>query len=125
MDVHPWRSLGGSERIDTWRELHRIKVAQTGYAGLELAGSGGLSAAALIRAHSGRFPLIHLKDMVGEGDRRTYAEVGEGVMDFEPIFQASEAQGVAWYIVEQDVCVRPSLESARLSLQNLRRWGKA
>ncbi|HEX28724.1 TPA: sugar phosphate isomerase/epimerase, partial [Candidatus Poribacteria bacterium] len=29
-----------------------------------------------------------------------------------------------WYIVEQDVCQRPSLESARISFENLRRWGK-
>jgi sugar phosphate isomerase/epimerase len=51
--------------------------------------------------------------------------VGEGVIDFRPIFEASEAQGAEWYIVEQDRCARPSLESARISLENLKRWGKA
>lgn len=85
----------------------------------------GESPAALIRAHGGRFPLIHLKDMVGTGEERTFAEVGEGVMAFEPIFAASEAQGAQWYIVEQDRCSRPSLDSARISLENLRKWGKA
>lgn len=80
---------------------------------------------AFIKANSGRFPLVHLKDMTGEGDARTWAEVGEGVIDFKPIFSASEAQGVEWYIVEQDRCARPSLESAKLSLDNLKKWGKA
>lgn len=86
----------------------------------------GESPAELIEAHSGRFPLIHLKDMTaGEGEQRTFAEVGEGILDFEPIFRAAEANGAAWYIVEQDRCAGPSLESARISLQNLKKWGKA
>ena len=85
----------------------------------------GQDPAALIQAHAGRYPLIHLKDMIGEGDARTWAEVGQGLLDFSPIFAASEAQGARWYIVEQDRCAGPSLESARLSLQNLIRWGKA
>ncbi len=86
---------------------------------------GGQDPAAFIQAHAGRFPLIHLKDMVGEGDGRTFAEVGEGKIDFAAIFAAAEAQGAAWYIVEQDTCQRPSLESAKLSLENLKGWGKA
>ena len=82
----------------------------------------GEDPAAMIRAHAGRFPLIHLKDMVGAGAERTYAEVGEGVIDFAPIRAASEAQGAEWYIVEQDACARPSLESVRISLDNIRSW---
>jgi sugar phosphate isomerase/epimerase len=86
---------------------------------------GGQDPAAFIRAHSGRFPLIHLKDMKGTGKERTYTEVGEGLLDFQAIFTASEAQGAAWYIVEQDICARPTLESAKLSLDNLKKWDKA
>jgi sugar phosphate isomerase/epimerase len=85
---------------------------------------GGQDPAAFIRAHSGRFALIHLKDMIGAGEQRTYAEIGEGVLDFAPIFAACEAQGTQWYVVEQDLCARPSLESAKLSLKNLAKWGK-
>lgn len=84
----------------------------------------GRDPATFIKENAGRFPLVHLKDMVGEGQDRTFAEVGEGRVDFEAVFAASEAQGVAWYIVEQDVCRRPSLESARISLENLKRWDK-
>jgi sugar phosphate isomerase/epimerase len=86
---------------------------------------GGQDPAAFIEANAGRFPLIHLKDMVGEGDQRTFAEVGEGTLDFAAIFGAAESQGAAWYIVEQDICKGSSLESAKLSLENLKRWGKA
>jgi len=85
----------------------------------------GQDPAAFLAANAGRFPLIHLKDMVGEGEQRTFAEVGEGQIDFAAIFVAAEAQGAAWYIVEQDICQRPSLESAKISLENLKRWGKA
>lgn len=84
----------------------------------------GLDPAAFIRAHGGRFPLVHLKDMMGTGAERTFTEVGEGVIQFAPIFSVSETQGVEWYIVEQDRCARPSLQSAQISLQNLKKWGK-
>ena len=50
--------------------------------------------------------------------------MGEGTFDFEPIFAASEAGGAEWYVVEQDRCARPPLESARISLEHLREWGK-
>lgn len=84
----------------------------------------GYDPSKIIADHAGRYPLIHLKDMVGTGDERTFAEVGEGTIDWEPVFKASEAQGAAWYIVEQDRCARPTLESAQLSIANLKRWGK-
>lgn len=80
--------------------------------------------AAFIKAHSGRFPLIHLKDMTGEGDKRTFTEIGNGTVDMPSIFQAAEAQPVEWYIVEQDTCARPTLESAKISIDNLHKWGK-
>lgn len=82
----------------------------------------GVDPAAYIRKYPGRCPLIHLKDMT-EG--RDFAEVGEGVMDFEAIFAASEEAGAEWYIVEQDRCDRPSIESARISFENLKAWGMA
>jgi len=85
---------------------------------------GGDDPAATIERFAGRVPLVHLKDMT-PGDPPTFTEVGNGILDFPAIFAASEAAGVEWYIVEQDTCARPSLESARLSLENLRTWGIA
>jgi sugar phosphate isomerase/epimerase len=85
---------------------------------------GGYDAAELIRKYSGRIPLIHLKDMTAD-DERTFAEVGEGTMDWPSIFEAGDANGAAWYIVEQDKCRRPPLESIRISLANLKKMGRA
>ena len=83
---------------------------------------GGHDAARIVAQRPGRFPLIHLKDMTpGEP---TWAEVGEGIMDMPAIFRASEANGAEWYVVEQDRCERPTLESAALSFRNLRKMGK-
>jgi sugar phosphate isomerase/epimerase len=85
---------------------------------------GGADPAEYIRKYSGRTPIIHLKDMTA-GPTPTYAEIGEGIIDFTPIFAASEASGAEWYVVEQDFCARPALESAALSLKHLKEWGKA
>jgi len=84
---------------------------------------GGADPATLIRQYAGRCPLIHLKDMTA-GPTPTYAEIGEGIIDFAPIFAASEAGGAEWYIAEQDFCARPALQSAELSLKHLKEWGK-
>ena len=85
---------------------------------------GGEDPAAYIRKYAGRCPLIHLKDMEDAPDR-AFTEVGNGILDFEAIFAASEAGGAEWYIVEQDTCKRPSLESARISFENLKKMGIA
>lgn len=89
----------------------------------------GLDPAAVIQKYAGRCPLIHLKDMpknVTEMVRPArFAEVGEGQVDMAAVFAASEASGATWYIVEQDQCERPTLESAKLSFDNLRSLGKA
>lgn len=71
-----------------------------------------------------RCPVIHLKDMTA-GPEQQFAPVGTGVIDFEAVFAASE--GTAhWYIVEQDQTYgQPPLEAVRISLENLRSWGRA
>jgi len=83
----------------------------------------GLDPAELIERYSDRVALVHLKDM--DPQDRSFAEVGEGTLDWKAIFAASEAAGAEWYIVEQDRCKRPPLESVRLSLENLRSMGMA
>jgi sugar phosphate isomerase/epimerase len=84
---------------------------------------GGEDPAAFVRKYAGRIPLVHLKDMAGDAEG-SFAEVGEGILDWPSIFAAAEAGGAEWYIVEQDRWTRPSLEAAALSLRHLREWGK-
>lgn len=85
---------------------------------------GGGDPAAYIRKYAGRCPLVHLKDMADDADR-SFAEVGTGILDFDSIFTACQEAGVRWYVVEQDVCKRPPLESVRISFENLRARGIA
>lgn len=85
---------------------------------------GGECPAGFIRKYCGRIPLVHLKDMTKD-EQATFAEVGTGSMDFASIFEAAEACGAEWYIVEQDRCAGDSLESARISFDNLKKMGKA
>ncbi len=85
---------------------------------------GGTDPAAYIRQYAGRCPLIHLKDIAAD-EGGSFAEVGEGTQDWPAIFSASETAGARWYIVEQDSCPRPPLESIAISLRNLRAMGKA
>ncbi len=82
---------------------------------------GGESPVDYLQKLANRVPLVHLKDMASDG---SFAEVGEGLMDWDPIFSAAEASGAQWYIVEQDTCKRPPIESVRISLENLRSMGK-
>jgi sugar phosphate isomerase/epimerase len=84
---------------------------------------GGEDPADFVRKYAGRIPLVHLKDMAADAEG-SFAEVGEGVLDWTAIFAAAEAGGAEWYIVEQDRWTRPSLEAAALSLRHLREWGK-
>lgn len=81
--------------------------------------AGGQDPAVYVRRYGDRAPLIHLKDMT-PGEAPTFAEVGTGVMDFPAIFDAAAGGAVEAWIVEQDVCQRPSLESAKISHDNLR-----
>ena len=79
----------------------------------------GFDPVAEIEKRPGRLPILHVKDMT-DGDPPTFAEVGKGVIDWEPVFRAAEAAGVKWYAVEQDTCPVDSLESARVSAEYMK-----
>jgi len=82
----------------------------------------GLDPVAYVKQYPGRVPLIHLKDMANDTEK-SFAEVGYGVMDMDGIFAAGAEVGTKWYIVEQDVCKRPPLESVRMSFEYLQSRG--
>jgi sugar phosphate isomerase/epimerase len=99
----------------------------------------GADAVAVLRRYADRCRFVHLKDRpagldaatveaarAGQVDRsRMFAEVGEGSIDWRPIFAAAEATPAKWYVVEQDASARGALESAAISLRHLKEWGKA
>lgn len=83
----------------------------------------------LIRQHSSRVKLVHLKDKafgtpVQFNERvaaSAFRPVGTGVLDIGAILRACEAAGVAHYFVEQDQTDGNPLDSLRLSYSDLRR----
>jgi sugar phosphate isomerase/epimerase len=85
--------------------------------------AGGGDPAAWIDKLSNRMPLLHLKDMTIIDHQPTYAEVGEGNLNWPAILDAARRAGVEWYIIEQDVCQRDPFESLGISLENLQEMG--
>lgn len=82
---------------------------------------GGADPTSFIKKYPRRVPLLHIKDMDTDGN---FAEIGAGTLNWPEIFSTAEANGVQHYIVEQDICPGDPLDSARLSLENLRKMGK-
>lgn len=85
--------------------------------------NGGGDPAAWIRKYAGRVPLLHLKDRAVYDNVPTFAEVGEGNLNWPEIIQAGLDAGTRWFIVEQDRCRRDPFESLKISLNNLHAFG--
>ncbi|MFB5662808.1 sugar phosphate isomerase/epimerase family protein [Alteribacillus sp. HJP-4] len=83
---------------------------------------GGEDPLEFIKPYVGRMPIIHLKDMSAD-EEKTFAEVGTGLIDFEPILHWGENSGVEWYAVEQDECRGNPMDSLQTSLNNLNKMG--
>jgi hypothetical protein len=56
-------------------------------------------------------------------NKRLFAEVGEGNVNWPAILSAARAAKVQWYIVEQDICRRDPFESMAIGFRNLRQMG--
>ncbi len=83
---------------------------------------GGENPAEYLRKLKNRCPLLHVKDME-KGEEQFFAEVGEGILDFQEIIQAAAEVGTEWLVVEQDLCRRPVFESIEISYRNLSNMG--
>jgi len=81
---------------------------------------GGQDPVQMIKKYSGRLPLLHCKDQAPDG---SFAEVGNGTLDWPAIFSAAPDAGVQWYIVEQDSCPGDCFDSVETSIRNLRKFG--
>jgi sugar phosphate isomerase/epimerase len=88
----------------------------------------GKNPIAYSQKYPGRFPLLHIKDLkpgyqptTGDFKGNPFCEVGQGVIKWAPIFEAAKQGGLRHYFVEQDMWDRPSLESARMSAEYLKK----
>lgn len=79
---------------------------------------GGQDPLAFMSKYPNRMPIMHLKDMTND-ERQTFAEIGSGSIEFAPLLQWGEANGVEWYAVEQDYCPGDPFDSLQISLNYL------
>ena len=84
---------------------------------------GGSDPVAYLTKYAARLPLIHLKDM--DKTDGSFTEVGTGVLDLKGVLEVARTSAAGWVIYEQDVCKRPQLESAGISLNNIQAALKA
>ncbi len=79
--------------------------------------AAGYSPVEYFKKYPGRFELFHVKDMTAN---KSVATLGEGIIDFKPIFANSGLAGMKYFFVEQDSCkTHTPLESIRLSREYL------
>ncbi|MDQ7028094.1 MAG: sugar phosphate isomerase/epimerase [Anaerolineae bacterium] len=77
--------------------------------------TGGLNPVDVIQELGSRVPILHLKDGAATTEAAMVA-LGDGVMDFDAIFAASQAN---WHIVELDRCDSDMLQAVAKSYQYL------
>ena len=83
---------------------------------------GGGDPARWCQRLAGRLPLVHLKDYALTPDNEpTFAEIGNGNLDWRPIVKAADASGCDWFIVEQDTCPGDPFDSLSASYNYIKR----
>ncbi len=82
----------------------------------------GLDPKSMLCRFKGRAPIIHVKDMTAD-ERGFFTEVGRGIINYPAIFEKAAELGVEYFIVEQDQCERPPLESVKISFDYMRSLG--
>ncbi|HEV3327171.1 MAG TPA: sugar phosphate isomerase/epimerase [Puia sp.] len=80
------------------------------------ATKAGVDPVELFKAHPGRFPLWHVKDLNSE--RTGPAPVGTGVVDFKRIFDNADVAGMKHFFVEHDM-PKDAFASITTSYNNL------
>jgi sugar phosphate isomerase/epimerase len=83
---------------------------------------GGEDPVTYLSKFKNRAPLLHIKD-VEPGEEQYFAEVGEGILDFQAIAKVAEEIGTKWMVVEQDFSRRDPFESLQISFNNLKKLG--
>jgi sugar phosphate isomerase/epimerase len=78
---------------------------------------GGKDPAEYFNKYPGRFELWHIKDITTDGFDAT---LGEGTIDFKPVFDLKDVSGMKYFFIEQDRCISHSeLESIDISRRYL------
>jgi len=70
------------------------------------------------RKNPGRVAMWHVKDM-DKTEKKFFTEVGNGTIDFKPIFANAKLSGMKYFFVEQDVTPGNPMDSITTSYRNL------
>jgi len=74
--------------------------------------------------HKEHIACLHFKDLKVVGHmKQTYAEVGQGNLEWDEIIAASEASSAEFVLVEQDICDGDPFESLKISYGYLKEKG--
>lgn len=74
---------------------------------------GGKKPMDYFNKYPGRFELWHIKDLSVEGEDAT---LGEGTLDFKPVFELEAQAGMKYFFIEQDNCrTHSEFESIEIS----------
>ncbi|CCH00687.1 xylose isomerase domain protein TIM barrel [Fibrella aestuarina BUZ 2] len=81
----------------------------------------GKDPVAMFKENPGRFPMVHLKD-IAKTEKREFAEVGTGSINFQRIMDARKTAGIKHFFVEQDVVSKGTpLEAIAISFANVKK----
>ncbi len=75
---------------------------------------------ALFKAHPGRFPLWHIKDM-DKTEKKSFTEVGNGSINFKEIFKYRDLAGMKYFFVEQDITPGSPFDSITQSIDYIKK----
>ena len=81
---------------------------------------GGADVRDFIFSHGERVKILHLKDMKRVKEGVTFAEIGNGNINFAGVIECAKEKGIGVFIVEQDES-EDALVSAKISIDNLRK----
>ncbi|MCD6095868.1 MAG: sugar phosphate isomerase/epimerase [Thermoprotei archaeon] len=83
---------------------------------------GGMDPVSFMEENLDRIVYLHLKDGTEEDfKRRSFCELGYGIIDFKSIINLAKKGNVEWIVVEQDFTKREPRESMRISREYLKR----
>lgn len=86
----------------------------------------GADPVAFIRANPGRVISYHLKDWSPDPEKGYRVLLGEGIGEWEKLFEAAESVGgVEYYLIEQEGGRYPAMETAERCLANYRKLRRA
>lgn len=80
---------------------------------------GGVDPVEMLKKYKKRYGILHIKDMTAD-DKKTFADVGSGIIDFPSIFAEAADQGIEHYFVEKDNA-QNGMETLRVSAEYMKK----